>query len=505
MNKLFSIFFWVSILVSFLTALWFVLHGTIYFHTDIARDFLLIEDIVVNRKLTLIGPHSGGVDGVFHGPAWLYLNVPAFILGKGNPVVVGWFWVLLVLLSMGIVYVVTKKLADTKTAMITTALYGLIISDSAANLFNPFGAVILSPLYLYFFMRYLSKMKTKDLVITLFVIGLIIQFQMAWGVPILILSLPLFLQRIIKKKKFPQLLSFMVLLIPLSTYILFDVRHQFLQLKSVLAYLSHPSTQSHGNIFIFIGGRMQDMFISLLNMIALGNIPLQLFFFFIFIFFIYYVKKGKTRHASYLYYFVYFYFSYWILTLFYKGTMWNYYTTPFIPLFCIAVGFLFNYIPKKLTTIIFILIISPLLFMNARNLLIRDTSYFKNNTGLWQFYSNQAKTIYNDAKGDFGWYVYSADQYGYSPKYAMHFTQRSIDNKKGFSFEKKSITYLIITPSTNKYTNAADWKKDKVHLTRKPDEVFKFQGGSYVEKYVLSSEEQQVSSSGDLIQNLIFR
>ena len=87
----------------------------------------------------------------------------------------------------------------------------------------------------------------------------------------------------------------------------------------------------------------------------------------------------------------------------------------------------------------------------------------------------------------------------------MHFTQRNIHNKLGFSFEKKPLTYLIITPSTNRYTNAADWKKDKVKLTRKPDKIFTFQDGSYGEKYNLSPEEQQVPSSSDLIQDLTFR
>ena len=83
---------------------WYILHNTIIFHTDIARDFLLIEDIVKNKPLTLIGPRSGGIPGVFHGPLWLYLNVPAFLFGGGNPVIVGWFWLGLSLVNLFIVY-----------------------------------------------------------------------------------------------------------------------------------------------------------------------------------------------------------------------------------------------------------------------------------------------------------------------------------------------------------------------------------------------------------------
>lgn len=505
MNRLFTLFFWISIIISALSAGWFVLHNTIYFHTDIARDFLLIEDIVVHKKLTLIGPHSGGVDGVFHGPAWLYLNVPAFVLGKGNPVVVGWFWVVLMLFSIGIVYIVTKKLADTTIAMISTAFYGLIIGDSAANLFNPFGAVLLSPLYFYFFIRYLSTTKTRHLIIALLIIGFIIQFQMAWGVPILLLSLPLLLYTIITKKRFIQICSFAVLLIPLSTFILFDIRHQFLQMRSVVSYLSHPPVQLQISLVSFIGMRMQDMFMSLLNIAAFGYRPLQFFFFLLFVFFFHFVRRKKSTHLSYFYYFLYFYIGYWTLTLFYKGTMWSYYTSPFIPLFCIAIGFLFYFLPKKTVTIVFLLIIYPLLFLNLRNLYIHNSDFFKLNSGLWQFYNNQARTIFTDAGKEFGWYVYSADQYGYSPKYAMHYVQRNSFDKQGIPFEKKQTTYFIISPSTNRYTNEADWKKDKIKLTRTPNRIFKFQEGSYVEKYFLSTEELQVPSSSDLIQDLIFR
>jgi hypothetical protein len=117
----------------------------------------------------------------------------------------------------------------------------------------------------------------------------------------------------------------------------------------------------------------------------------------------------------------------------------------------------------------------------------------------------QASAIYTDAKGaNFGWYIYSADQYGYSPKYAMHYVQKQ-STTNGFTFQKKPITYLIITPSNNKYTNEKDWKKDKIHLTRQADKVIQFSGGNYVEKYMLSAEEQKVPAANDLIEDLMFR
>src|SRR3989338_3294329 len=100
----------ILILFNIILASRWILDGNIFFHTDIARDFLLLEDLADNKNLTLIGPRSGAIPGLFHGPLWLYLNLSAFFLGGRNPVVVGWFWVLLYILSIGITYYVGKRL-----------------------------------------------------------------------------------------------------------------------------------------------------------------------------------------------------------------------------------------------------------------------------------------------------------------------------------------------------------------------------------------------------------
>src|SRR5688572_10815215 len=80
------------ILLNILLSSWYVLHNDLVFNSDIARDFLLFEEIS-QKKIVLIGPRASGIPGLFHGPLWLYVNYPAYIIGQGNPVVVGWWWV----------------------------------------------------------------------------------------------------------------------------------------------------------------------------------------------------------------------------------------------------------------------------------------------------------------------------------------------------------------------------------------------------------------------------
>lgn len=140
--------------------------------------------------------------------------------------------------------------------------------------------------------------------------------------------------------------------------------------------------------------------------------------------------------------------------------------------------------------------------------LVRPILSEKNNyvrTGSWLFYFSQAKTIYEDARGDFGYYIYTADQFGYSSRYAMNYGQRLYLKNKAFPYEKKQTIYLIIFPSTNPFTNERWWKKNQVKIDRNPDKVFKFSDGSYIEKYALTVQEQKVQSDQNLINNLIFR
>jgi 4-amino-4-deoxy-L-arabinose transferase-like glycosyltransferase len=216
----------------FLSA-WYILRGDIFFHTDIARDFLVLGDIVKTHHLTLIGPRAGGITGVFHGPLWFYINLPIFIVSHGNPVAVGWFWVGLSITSIIVTYFVAKKMFDEMTALLSALLVSIVTITSTSNMFNPFGAVIVFPIYYYLFNEYLKTHKIQTLLIALFTLGIIIQFQMAFGIPLLLLSLLYLGKDLYKQKKLSHLFSVFILIIPLSTFILFDIKHSFMQIRSV--------------------------------------------------------------------------------------------------------------------------------------------------------------------------------------------------------------------------------------------------------------------------------
>jgi len=171
MNKKIFLFILLLTALNLFIASWPIINGNIAFHTDIARDFSLLEEIVKNKKPTLIGPRAGGISGIFHGPLWLYLNLPAFLIGKGNPVVVGWFWIIFSIFSLTTTYYTATKIFNKKTGFLAILLYSAYLISYTSGLFNSFGALIFFPLFFLFFSQYLKTLNPINLSLSLFFFG----------------------------------------------------------------------------------------------------------------------------------------------------------------------------------------------------------------------------------------------------------------------------------------------------------------------------------------------
>jgi len=495
----------VSLVLSFITAVRPLIAQDISFHTDIARDFLLIEDIVVNKPITLIGPRAGGISGVFHGPLWLYLHVPAFLIGSGNPVVVGYFWILLSIGLCSTIYILTKRLFDSDAALYATAVFASAIAIGATNVINPYGALIFSPFFFYFFYRYLQTFTWRYLLAAFFILGLIIQCQMAFGLPILLLSMPLLIYRLKKTRKLSHLLTILILIFPLFTFVLFDIRHDFLQMRAVIDFISTPALKEKTEIIGYLWSRLRGTFIDGLNVFAVSNPILQSIVSAFFVWNVYRQKTAKGFSKSFLFVFFYFYIGFWILTLFFKGTVWSYYFWPFLPVVCMVYASFFN---SKTNKILFVGITFLILGVNGCSQ-IKSLQNYKNGTydGQWKFEHTLTKEVFADAPDSFGYFIFSPDQYGYSTKYAMNYVKKTYRNKKSEAFVKKETTYLIIAPppSYRLDLNGDWWKEHQVNIASKPVAVKKYPGGFKVEKYILNKKEREVPIDSNLIQNLIFR
>ncbi len=484
------------ILNIFLSA-WYVIHGDILFHTDVARDFLVMDDIVQTGHLTLIGPRAGGITGVFHGPLWFYLNLPIFILFKENPVAIGWFWILLSALSLLVTYLVAKKMYDETTALIATLLVSLIAISYTNNLFNPFGALFFFPIYFYLFIMYLEKNKLHILLSALFIVGVIIQFQMAFGVPLLFLTMIYLVKYLHKKKKLIHLTALGILLIPLSSFILFDIKHSFLQFRSVIIYLLAPADK------FYIFERVQGLFYggsTVITYVHLLAIPVSLLL----------IATALKRNVPEKYkvsinYFYFLYIGFWIVTLAFRGRIENYYVLPFLTVMAMMVALA----RTALRPIVFCVLLGTVLIGNYyfASLHIRNTAAFVGkHPSSWLFNLHVAQHIEKHAPKEFGYYIFTPDQFGYIPRFAMNYVQLTT-TKKMYPYQKKPTTYIIIQPPPDYLPslNGTWWLKNSVNIKRRPDALKKYSNNEEVMRYNLSLSELQIPSDPNIINGLQFR
>jgi len=482
--------------------------GDLFFHTDIARDFLLIQDIAVNHKLTLLGSRAGGIPGLFFGPVWYYINVPAFIIGNGNPLIIGYYWLLLTLFGLGSIFYISKKIFNPFVGIVATTIFLYTIIFLATGFTSSFAQIILSPMLLYSIYLFIEKKHVKYLGWAAFLSGFIIQFQPAFGSIMLFITFVLSLVILVRRKQIKYQLIWFLALVPLSTYIVFDLRHNFLETRSLYAFIFHHNASTFNQVTpeLVVANRWQG-FLNSLNLVGINN-PLVNTFFILLnvgIAYLWAVSKKSGQRTAVLLIYLYV-LCFWLITFLFKGTVWNYYYWGLYPLLSIALGSLVLKLDRRVFGIFFAVF---MLFMIKHNNFIVhawQTTFSGKDTSSWIVNEEVAKYVYNDAQQDFGYYVYSTDNFGYSKKYAMsYFGRTGVYKEKGYLCTKKPITYLIYEQtSPGTHTDPVFWKTASVSIKTKPIAV-KTISTIKIEKYQLTPKQVKNPSDPTMICGLQWR
>jgi hypothetical protein len=507
--KYFYLFFCVaSILYGIYLFSLHLLLGDLLFHTDIARDFLLIQDIAINHRLTLLGPRAGGIPGTFFGPIWLYLNIPAFLLGNGNPIVIGYFWFLLFILGVGIVYYVAGEIFKVAVGVISITMYIYTIIFMAPGYTQSFAPVVLSPILLYTVYLFIEQKKPVYLAYSTFLCGLLIQFQPAFGISVSVITFVLTLFLLLKRRRLKYVFLWFLIFIPLATYIIFELRHNFLETKVLYNFIFHHNSISF--VQISFSQIAQDRFNGFLDSVNLINIntPLVNAFFVLLNLFIIYIwyKSKKSGQRTFIFLIYFYIIGFWLLTFLFKGSVVDYYYWGLYPLLSIALASLFLKIKKGFFLILFT-ILTLIMIKNGYNTEKnwQNTIYAKD-TSSWIVNEEVADYIYKDANQNFGYYVYSPDRLGYSKKYAMSYVGKTGHYQySGTLCAKEPLTYLIYEPTgVGAHTNPVHWREKRADISTKPVSINMVQQVR-IEKYNLSPKDLLIPSSPGIICNLDWR
>ena len=219
----------------------------VLFHFDSARDWLWVRDLVISKKPILVGPWSS-LQGVFYGPLTYYLLAIFFLLFDGQPLGGSIYALMINLLALALLYRFLKLRFGRTVSWIGLSLLAfaplsLYISNFIfqTNQSLILGVLILQPLYR------LSRRDEQALPWLAVIVGLGSQtnlFWMAFLLPYIVflvywLKLRVNWQLIVKAGVF--------LIIPLLPQLVFELRHDFLQLTSVMNFVK-GNNQSLGDL-----------------------------------------------------------------------------------------------------------------------------------------------------------------------------------------------------------------------------------------------------------------
>ncbi len=202
-----------------------------FYHLDFdqERDYQVISDLVYHHKLTLIGPRAVSSAGFFLGPWYYYLLTPFFIIFNGQPLYAAFVTGLINLITTLVLFYFLKKHTNQLTALSISLLWLSVLNRTAWN-------VMFIPLFtigiLFFLLR--PKQTTVSLLSLVFLtsLGIHFHFQVVLFIPLI------FFYSFFIKPKFPPLKSkliiflFIAFLLPLLPLIVFDLRHNFLNLNA---------------------------------------------------------------------------------------------------------------------------------------------------------------------------------------------------------------------------------------------------------------------------------
>lgn len=478
-----------------------VRHGEVNFFNDVARDFLLLQEMDY-KKIVLIGPRSS-TNNLFYGPLWTYMNYPAYAFGNGNPVVVAWFWIFLECIFLATSFYMVRKLFGIFPAFAYIVLTSIYMVPHINGVIHAEAAFFFMPAFFFSIAMYVKSEKKIYLAIHLIMSAMLIQLNIGLGIVFLTLSLLVIFRFIFKHKLWKHLFIFSLIPLFLSNLIIFDLRHGLRMANALL------STSGSFHFFVTFESWLENRINNTVSLQLFNNGSNTLFVYVIFgltiiITILEIMNKSKHKYTYLL--FLFYYFGFMILSFFNKGILLFHYVYLLVPLTSL---WLVSFLASKYRVLFLPLIgiIFYLSFTFATNYVTSRESIMGKDYNSWKSLSAVAKKVIDMQKNEeFGYFVFAPDAFAYQPRYAMIYNFKAA-HAKAFEYIKKPITYIIAAPppGNDPYMTYVWWRKVPVGISSESAETKKFPSGFTIEKFNLSPEEQRIPHDKTIELGIHFR
>ncbi len=458
---------------------------------DQARDMLAIRHMVVTKIPKIVGPTTS-INGVFLGPFWYYFNLPAFLLGQGNPATLV-YWNIFCYQVTGLLiwlyfYKKDKILAVTTSTLFLIAPTGFDVTRYVWNA-NPMPMFTALFLLLVFDIVHNSS-KFKQILLGV-ISGLFLQIESAFAIIFIPFTFFIFFSQLknIKKSIKYFLSGFLPTLIP---QIIFELRHNFVISKTFLDEFMGRSVMlgERLNFFEIINDRFMNFQNQLLGTLYLQKSLIFLLFITALLFFGIYHKNNSSQLNKQTKQFFLLSFNFLLTALlfyfFFPNRLKHWYVfglaTPYIFIFASFFSTLLKIKNKLLTFSVLLLFLVNLflLFQHHQHIIVNpefinstNPSNFANRLHnidlIYQDANNQGFQVYSylpsiyDLPQQYTFYWYGTKKYHYQPEKISYLPNQPEYIKNNDLFwtkskkSKDSLTYLIIEHDLERPDREKDW------------------------------------------------
>ncbi len=237
-NKILLIIFLIG---SFFFLRLYKIEQRVNFSMDQGMFLLRSWDIYKNKEITLIGPTASPIVNqhqFFQGPLIYYSLIILMMMSGWNVVAASYFLVFFNFLALAALYASAEKIFNKKTAIITAIVYIFMpaLIDFSNFIWNPNLLLTLTPFFIFSGVKSLENKKWWNYLIWGMLGGICFQFHFQFALILLFV----FLFLIFKKQSVKNIFLFIVgALIGYSPLLIFDLRNNFYNIKTILEWLKY--------------------------------------------------------------------------------------------------------------------------------------------------------------------------------------------------------------------------------------------------------------------------
>lgn len=334
-----------------------------------------VKDIIINKKLYLIGPA-----GKIHlGPLIYYLAVPFFFVFNLHPIAGSVLASFLGITTGVLLYFTVTKYFTQRLALVAFALYATspLINVNDRTIWNPSLIPLASLGVLAVYLKWIKtkQMTPADLFILATSTALGIQAHFGFIFMLPIHALTIIYMRLLKQLTFQKVLWFLITFVFwFSPLIIFDIRHQAVNVNSLLKFLSSDTANLS---LVTVGAKALSIIKANLQMIGALLLDhrafnLDLIFGTLLVIITIFTRKNINRQLVSI-------FLIWLLTFslsfgFYRGNVPEYYLWPVLLPSVLIYAHLFSQLIKRFRLNLTILTLTVMFFLTINTLDVISTS-----------------------------------------------------------------------------------------------------------------------------------